>query len=355
MEDKNFKKSEEPFGQEFEVKKNTNNANRIGFSNTLFSIGEKVYILSAQQHFDLIKEMDKVDEYKDRIKELENIISNNSDKNNLEELKEKLQEKEVIISNLKTKLDTLGKEVKTSKHEKEIKKLKKDIESLEDKADYWKNEYNELAAANESLIEDNEQLKKDNSQINGNNKLITAHIQGLNNDYKQARQEIQSTFENRESELKETIEKQQTHIDELSKKLESLSGLKEYIPPKEHYESLEELKDKIKEIETELNKVNAEVDLKLTNQKSDIELKHTEEKAQMLLVYTQELNAYKLKYNGLAKDYNHLLGDTKSLTRINTFFNGKHNLILKDKESVELEVIDVEKEPTETIEYVPKR
>ena len=245
MEDKNLKKSEEPFGQEFEVKKNTNNANRIGFSNTLFSVGEKVYLLSEQQHFDLIKEIDQVYEYKDRIKELENIISNNSDKNNLEELKEKLQE-EVIISNLKTKLE------------------------------------------------------------------------------------------------------------ELTKKLESLSGLKEYIPPKEH-ESLEELKDKIKEIETELNKVNAEVDLKLTNQKFDIELKHTEEKAQMLLVYTQKLNAYKLKYNGLAKDYNHLLRDTKSLTRINTIFNGKHNLIVKDKESVELEVIDVEKEPTETIEYIPKR
>lgn len=62
----------------------------------------------------------------------------------------------------------------------------------------------------------------------------------------------------------------------------------------------------------------------------------------------------KLKFNELAKDYNHLLGDANSLSRINTFFNGKHKLIVKDKEPVELEEIEVEKEPTETIEYVPK-
>lgn len=62
----------------------------------------------------------------------------------------------------------------------------------------------------------------------------------------------------------------------------------------------------------------------------------------------------KLRFNELAKDYNHLLGDANSLSRINTFFNGKHKLIVKDKEPVELEEIEVEKEPTETIEYVPK-
>lgn len=68
----------------------------------------------------------------------------------------------------------------------------------------------------------------------------------------------------------------------------------------------------------------------------------------------QQIFTQKLKFNELAKDYNHLLGDANSLSRINTFFNGKHKLIVKDKEPVELEEIEVEKEPTETIEYVPK-
>ena len=68
----------------------------------------------------------------------------------------------------------------------------------------------------------------------------------------------------------------------------------------------------------------------------------------------QQIFTQKLRFNELAKDYNHLLGDANSLSRINTFFNGKHKLIVKDKEPVELEEIEVEKEPTETIEYVPK-
>ena len=115
----------------------------------------------------------------------------------------------------------------------------------------------------------------------------------------------------------------------------------------------DELKDKIKEAETELSKAMAEVDMKLKTQKSEMDVKHTEEKAQMLVAYNQQLNHYKLKYNELAKDYNHLLGDASSLSRINILLSGRHKSIVKDKEPVELEEIEVE-EPTETIEYVPK-
>ena len=165
---------------------------------------------------------------------------------------------------------------------------------------------------------------------------------------------MQLKFDIRENELKETIQNQQKHIDELTKKVESFSSLKEYIPPKEHYQALEELKDKIQEIETELNKANAEIEMKLATQKSDLEIKYTEEKAQMLVAYNQELDHYKMHYNELAMDYNNLLNDTKSLSRINTLFNGRHKAIVKDKIPVELEVIELDKEETETIEYVPK-
>jgi len=42
------------------------------------------------------------------------------------------------------------------------------------------------------------------------------------------------------------------------------------------------------------------------------------------------------------------------LSRTSVLFSGRHKTIVKDKEPVELEEIEVEKEPTETIEYVPK-
>jgi len=367
MAEKKLKKSDERFGLEFEVKKNTKNANRIGFSNSLFDVGEKVYVLSEQQHFDLIKDMEQVDEYKSRIKELENKILNSSSDSNAEDLEKQLQEKDEMINTLKDRVDSLGKELESNKsqpkvHDKdEIEQLKEDLESERGQHQYWQNAYENMietsdgvVARNEELIKDNEQLKTANDHINETNKLLNENIIGLNKNYEETKRELQSNFETREKELKETIKKQQSHIDELTEKVESFSGFKEYVPPKEHYAALQELQEKINDAEAELNKLTAEVDLKLTNQKSDMELKHTEEKAQMLLAYTQELNSYKLKYNELAKDYNHLLGDTKSLTRINTFFNGKHNAIVKDKEPVELEEIEVEKEPTETIEYVPK-
>lgn len=367
MDDKKLKKSDERFGLEFEVKKNTKNANRIGFSNNLFGVGEKVYVLSEQQHFDLIKDMEQVDEYKARIKELENKILNSSSDSNAEDLEKQLQEKDEIINTLKDRVDSLGKELESNKtqpkiHDKdEIDKLKEELETERGQHEYWENSFknmietsDDVVARNEELIKDNEQLKTANDHINETNKLLNENIIGLNKNYEETKRELQSNFDIREKELKETIKKQQSHIDELTEKVETFSGFKEYVPPKEHYAALQELQEKINDAEAELNKLTAEVDLKLTNQKSDMELKHTEEKAQMLLAYTQELNSYKLKYNELAKDYNHLLGDTKSLTRINTFFDGKHNDIVKDKEPVELEEIEVEKEPTETIEYVPK-
>lgn len=335
MVEKKLKKSDERFGLEFEVNKNTKNANRIGFSNTLFDVGEKVYVLSEEQHYDIIKQIDQVDEYKERIAELETEIANGSTDNNLEK---EIQEKDQMINTLKDRVDSLGKELESNKsevkvHDKdEMEELKEQLESSRSQEAYWKNAYenlidtsDDLSAQNESLIKENEKLRNDNNNINETNKLINTNMMGINDNYKETKEELQSNFEDKENELKETIEKQQSHIDELNDKLQALSSLKEYIPPKEHYEALEGLKDKIKEVETELNKANAEINLKLSNQKSELEIKHTEEKAQMLIAYNQELNQNKLKYNELAKDYNHLLGDANSLSRINTFFKGNIN------------------------------
>ena len=360
MDEKTLEKTDKAIGREFEVKKNTANANRIGFPNSVFGIGEKVYVISEAERFDLMKQLDEIDDYKDRIKELEADIND-------EDLKGELQEKDALISNLKARVDNLGKELEEAKAQPkvydkdEMEKLKEDLEAAKSQEKYWKNSFEEmigssddLAARNEELIKENDQLKDANNKINETNKLLNDNIIGLNASFKETKGELQSSFDTKEKDLRETIEKQQTHIDELTEKVQSLSILKDYISPKEHFEALEELKDKIKEVEVELDKTKAEVDMKLATQKSEIDVKNTEEKAQMLLAYTQELNAHKLKYNELAKDYNHLLGDASSLSRTSVLFSGRHKTIVKDKEPVELEEIEVEKEPTETIEYVPK-
>ena len=360
MDEKTLEKNDHSIGQEFEVKKNTANANRIGFSNTVFGVGEKVYVISEKERNSLIQQLNQADEYKARIKELEADINN-------EDLKGELQEKDAMIANLKARVDNLGKELEEAKAQPkiydkdEMEELKEELKAARGQEEYWKNSFENmiessdgLAARNEELIKENEQLKDANNKINETNKLLNDNIIALNASFKETKTELQSTFELKEKDYRETIEKQQAHIDELTEKVQSLSILKDYISPKEHYAALEELKDKIKEVEKELDKAMAEVDLKLATQKSELDIKHTEEKAQMLLAYSQELNAHKMKYNELAKDYNHLLGDASSLTRINTLFSGRHKTIVKDKEPAVLEEIEVEKEPTETIEYVPK-
>ena len=366
MDEKTLEKSDNSIGQEFEVKKNTANSNRIVFSSKYFGIGETVYILTEGERFDLMKQQDEINGYKARIKELENIIAESQTDVDVDDLQDQLKEKDETIATLKDRVDSLGKELEEHKDVKvesveDIDSLKEELKGAEDQIKYWKDAYenlmgssDDLAARNEELIKENDQLKNANTNINETNKLLNDNIMGISSNYKESKDEIQSVFDEREKELKETIQKQQAHIDDLSEKVESLSVLKEYIPPKQHYEEIDSLKDKVKDAKLELDKLQAEVDMKLSKQKSEMEIKQTEEKAQMLLAYTQELNSYKLKYNELAKDYNHLLGDASSLSRTSVLFSGRHKAIVKDKEPAVLEEIEVEKEPTDTIEYVPK-
>ena len=104
MDEKTLEKKDYSIGQEFEVKKNTANANRIGFSNTIFGVGEKVYVISEKERNSLIQQLNQADEYKARIKELEADIND-------EDLKGELQEKDAMIANLKARVDNLGKEL----------------------------------------------------------------------------------------------------------------------------------------------------------------------------------------------------------------------------------------------------
>lgn len=364
MVKKTLEKSDDGIGLEFEVKKNTANANRIGFSSNLFSVGETVFILSEKERFDLMKQLD---DYRSKIKELEDELATGSTDCNNEDLEKQIKQKDEMISDLAARIDSLEKELEENKSnpkvydKDDLEELKANFAESETQLNHWKNSYetlrkssDELVTRNEELIKENEILKTTNSNINETTKLFNDNLLGINDDYQASQKELLATYENNEKKLNETIDKQQSHIDELTEKLQSLSVLKEYIPPKQHYEELNNLKDNIKKIEVELDKANAEIDATLSKQKSEMQVKHTEEKAQMLLSYTQELNSYKLKYNELAKDFNHLLGEARSLSKSNVLFNGRHKAIVKDIKPVKLEEIEIEKKHSDTIEYVPK-
>ena len=143
MDEKTLEKNDHSIGQEFEVKKNTANANRIGFSNTIFGVGEKVYVISEKERDSLIQQLNQRDEYKARIKELEADIND-------DDLKGELQEKDAMIANLKARVDNLGKELEESKAQPkvydkdEVEELKEEIKVARGQEEYWHNAYNNL-------------------------------------------------------------------------------------------------------------------------------------------------------------------------------------------------------------------
>ena len=186
---------------------------------------------------------------------------------------------------------------------------------------------------------------------------MNQNLIATNTNFKETKEQMQSDFEKQEKELKETIEKQQSHIDELTQIKDSLLPLKDNIAQKQHYNEIGALKDEIRTKEKEISKLNNEIESKLASQKSDLSIEHANEKAQILVGFNQQLDNLKLQYNNLANDYNHLLNGVDSLTRINTFFNGKHNEIKKNKEQVPLLEITSEQLPPSdenVLEYVPK-
>ena len=157
MDEKTLEKTDKAIGREFEVKKNTANANRIGFPNSVFGIGEKVYVISEAERFDLMKQLDEIDDYKARIKELEADIND-------EDLKGELQEKDALIANLKARVDNLGKELEEAKAQPkvydkdEMEKLKEDLEAAKSQEKYWKNSFEEMIGSSDDLAARNEEL-----------------------------------------------------------------------------------------------------------------------------------------------------------------------------------------------------
>ena len=266
-------------------------------------------------------------------------------------------EKDKTIAEYKARIDALGKEADELKSKLDNTIDASELEDLKTKLKYWQEAYGTLSDEHLGTVDENESLRKSNEDINKTNKLLNANITSLNTTFDETKEQLTSDFEKQEKELKETIKNNQSHIDELTEKYESLLPLKEYIPQKQYYQELNALKSKLSDAENELNKTNAEIETKLATQKSDLEIQHTKEKAQLLVAYNKDIDQQKLKYNELAKDYNHLLNDACSLSRINTFLNGKHNDIVKDKTPVELEVIASEQLPPSdenVVEFVPK-
>ena len=201
--------------------------------------------------------------------------------------------------------------------------------------------------------------------------LLNDNIIGLKTTFDETKQEMQSKFESNENELKETIKKQRSHIDEITQKYQSLLVSKDNIPQKQHYDEINTLKDEIKDAKVELAKTIEDLNTKHSKEIKDINVAHahelselkskqSEDKAQLFVAYNNNINHHKMKYNELAFEYNDLLNDASTLTKINTLFNSKHKEIIKDRNPVELEIIDQDQLPKSDHEipmekYVPKK
>lgn len=386
-------------GIKLEVKNNDKNRyNKVYFDKKIFSIGETVYLLSEQEHQlltthqnndiqywknKLANKDNEIESLNTKVSELkQSLEQSNEDNESINTYKQELQSKYKIIDNLttsrndyktkyedlqktttatinqlKARIDELGKQLDNSVDVSELEDLQQDLSNAKKDAENWKDNYATLSNENLGLLDENETLKKEYNAINETNKLLNDNILGLTASFESTKEQLTLDNEKQEKELKETIENKQLHIDELTDKYQSLLPLQSNILQKEHYDELTLLNDKLHEVQQELNKTNADIESKLATQKSELEIQHTNEKARLLVAYNKDIDQQKMKYNELAKDYNHLLNDASSLSRINTLLNGKHKDIVKDKTPVELEVIVSEQLPPSdenVLTYVPK-
>ena len=270
-----------------------------------------VYVLTEQEHQELLDNISKRKEYESEIKELDEQLTSLKEQND-------------------------------KANDDRIAQLKKDVE-------YWKTSFKKVNNENESLENENENLKNENNSLTETNELL----EDSNTNSKERVQYLQDAIESKEKELKETNQNHQRHIDEITNKYQSLLPLQEYVAPNQHFEEIDKLKDKIKASENELATIKADSETRLAQLQQELETKHSEDKAQLYVAYNNDLNNYKMQYNQLAIVYNQLVEDLQSLTRINTLLNGMHNVIKKNKEKVELLELPSET-PSKIIEYVPK-
>ena len=324
----------------------------------------------------------KLDKYKQTIADKDATIlglqKENETTPKIKDLQETIQQQKQTIADLKQMNDKLGSDkdklekqledsIDASEHQKlkdEVTGLKDNLETSENQLKYWQNSYenlvessDEVVARNESLIAENKKLQDSFDSINKTNELLNENLLGLKGSFDKILEDKTTNADNTKKELEKTIENKQSHIDEITDKYQSLLVLKDNIPQKQHYDEVLALKDEIKAKEIEIDKLNGEIETKLAIQKSELDSEHNKEKAQMLVAYNKELDSLKMNYNNLANDYNNLLNGVDSLTRINTFFNGKHNEIKKNKEQIPLlEIISEQLPPSDeqVLEFVPK-
>ena len=334
-----------------------------------------VYVLKEDEHQKLVDTYSELQDAtdkvigmnKDRIADLEQQLQSIKEdtgrtiadlKKEVDDLTPELTDKENIINSYTVRIDTLGNKVDEKNNN--VADLEQQLQSIKNKLATSEDKYTRLIKHSDAIADELEKYKSDNKELknkcNGTdetNRMLNNKIIELSASYEQTSQEFQSILKSKENKLEETVQNHQLHIDEIRQKYQSLLPLKEYVSPKEHSDKIIELKNKINASEKEIAKINADNETKLARLQQELETKHTEDKAQLLVAYNNELHHYKMQYNQLANEYNNLLDDVQSLTRINTLLNGRHNIIKKDKEKVEL--LELASETTnKIIEYVPK-
>ena len=142
---------------------------------------------------------------------------------------------------------------------------------------------------------------------------------------------------------KKTIENQQSDIHQMDETITSLSQLKDNIPIKQHHDELDALKDDITELKLQLEKSDGILSTKLAEQKQ-----------QLSIAYVQEIDAIKDEYNLLVSEYNHLLDDVESISKLDVLF-GKHKNKIKNKEKKKSKILNQQTFVATQQELLPKQ
>ena len=311
-----------------------------------------------------VKSKARIEDLESRIEEYKKSIDNNDTEieqyhEEINELKGTNKEQATIISDLKETNDILAKKLDESIDASEFKDLQKENSELLKQYNYYKDAHDSLIKYEDEIVADNENLKNENRKlqssidsINKTNRMLNENILGLKATFDETEQQLKSDFEKQEIEMKETIQKQKSNIDDLTNKYHSLLPLQDNIKQSTHYKEIDALKNKLNDTTNELNKTKAEIETKLAIQKSNLEVEFADEKAKLFVAYNSNIDDMKLQYNNLANEYNFLLDELDSITRLNALFEGRHKKIIKDKEKAEL--IEIHIADNETIDYIPK-
>lgn len=389
MQEQTLEKSDETIGIKTIVKSNGDYTRiSVGKIGEHFDVNDEVYVLSPAEHSQYLQLKKDAENYLAKINQLEFEINDadirtlkkdNEDlkrqiknKNNsintyktnsvkskatIENLQETIQQHKKTIDELKEHNDAIANQLDNSADASEIEDLQKENQQLKEQVNEYKSKYESIFSDYTKTTDECIAHLDEKNKLKETNQFLNEQVSALNTTFTKTKDALESKYQKEIKDLKETIKKQQSHIDELTDKYQSLLNKQDYIAPTSHYDEILALTNQLNDAKTEINRLNGEIETKLAIQKSELDSEHNKEKAQMLVAYNKDLDNVKLKYNHLANEYNNLLANVHTITKLNALFDSRHEKIIKDKEPFELMPIQSEQLPPadeDVLEFVPK-